>query len=465
MGNFNDFANALKTEPPQFTAPFSYFINTPRQEISHSLYKLKSSAYVGQQEFHALYALQVNERTEFDIRRGMANEIPSLDLKLYSHSFDLSWNYLPRADITSTIGVQLFAQDNDILPGTGTLPFVPNYNSVNAGLYSIHRLDKDQFIYELGMRYDFNQIEVRGRDSFNEIFRDSERRNNATFNLGLLYKMTPKMTFRTNIGSAWRPPKVGELFSFGKHQFVFEYGIWRYAINNSGNISTDQVQNNETKPIKSERGVKWIGAFEIKKPSLLLDFVLYANFINNFFYTRLYGITNDIRGTFPAYIYQQTTALLYGADMDLSYRHDTNWSSEFKIAYLYARDLENTQYFLEMPPFRADYNLSFNHSNLKLNMYLEFVAHQNNSPPVVEPDQLLKEADNIDRSRNFDFIAPPSGYFLLDLGAEYRIKRFTFYVKAQNVLNTSYRQYTDRLRYFADDIGRNIHLSLKYNIL
>ena len=98
-------------------------------------------------------------------------------------------------------------------------------------------------------------------------------------------------------------------------------------------------------------------------------------------------------------------------------------------------------------------------------MYLEFVAHQNNSPPVVEPDQLLKEADNIDRSRNFDFIAPPLGYFLLDLGAEYRIKRFTFYVKAQNVLNTSYRQYTDRLRYFADDIGRNIHLSLKYNIL
>jgi iron complex outermembrane receptor protein len=32
-----------------------------------------------------------------------------------------------------------------------------------------------------------------------------------------------------------------------------------------------------------------------------------------------------------------------------------------------------------------------------------------------------------------------------------------------NLLNTSYRNYLNRLRYYADDVGRNITLQLKYN--
>ncbi|KKM72261.1 hypothetical protein LCGC14_1422330, partial [marine sediment metagenome] len=32
-----------------------------------------------------------------------------------------------------------------------------------------------------------------------------------------------------------------------------------------------------------------------------------------------------------------------------------------------------------------------------------------------------------------------------------------------NILNTSYRNYLNRLRYYADDLGRNFTLSLKLN--
>ena len=33
----------------------------------------------------------------------------------------------------------------------------------------------------------------------------------------------------------------------------------------------------------------------------------------------------------------------------------------------------------------------------------------------------------------------------------------------ENLFNTSYREYLNRLRYFADDIGRNITLQIKIN--
>jgi iron complex outermembrane receptor protein len=34
--------------------------------------------------------------------------------------------------------------------------------------------------------------------------------------------------------------------------------------------------------------------------------------------------------------------------------------------------------------------------------------------------------------------------------------------KISNLLNTSYRNYLNRLRYFSDDLGRNFSLSMSY---
>ena len=40
--------------------------------------------------------------------------------------------------------------------------------------------------------------------------------------------------------------------------------------------------------------------------------------------------------------------------------------------------------------------------------------------------------------------------------------RCDFRLAGDNLLNTKYREYTNRFKYFADDIGRNISLSFKY---
>ena len=52
----------------------------------------------------------------------------------------------------------------------------------------------------------------------------------------------------------------------------------------------------------------------------------------------------------------------------------------------------------------------------------------------------------------------------LVMGAKYEKKdlHLAYQVAIDNVMNARYRDYLNRLRYFADDTGRNIRLSIKY---
>ncbi len=65
-----------------------------------------------------------------------------------------------------------------------------------------------------------------------------------------------------------------------------------------------------------------------------------------------------------------------------------------------------------------------------------------------------------------DFALPPDAYFLL--GAEARTEtnlgknKLGLSLSADNLLNTVYRDYLNRQRYFADDLGINIQLRIGY---
>jgi iron complex outermembrane receptor protein len=64
-----------------------------------------------------------------------------------------------------------------------------------------------------------------------------------------------------------------------------------------------------------------------------------------------------------------------------------------------------------------------------------------------------------------DYKAPPPGYTLLhaDVSASFRLGKLpaTVGLSGRNLLNRSYRDYLNNLRYFTDELGRNIGLRLK----
>ena len=67
----NDIINAINNEIPGTINEFSYDINIPKQKISHNLLKIKAFKNFNFGKLSMQYDYQVNDRKEFDIRRGL----------------------------------------------------------------------------------------------------------------------------------------------------------------------------------------------------------------------------------------------------------------------------------------------------------------------------------------------------------------------------------------------------------
>ncbi|MEQ8627849.1 TonB-dependent receptor [Ekhidna sp.] len=464
-GNLTDLANAIGADVPNETKDFSYDINNPRQETVHDLFKIKTAIFLGEQQFDLQYAFQKNERREFDIRRGTNNDRPAINLKLNTHTVDFDWDHPSSGNWAGTVGLQFFTQNNDNIPGTNTIPFVPNYNNTSIGLFGIESYSTNRTTYEAGLRFDFLNMNVRGRDSSNDIYRDDLNFQNFTFTAGVIHDFSDQISIRSNIGTAWRAPNINELYSFGKHQNIIEFGLWRYEIfiaNDS--ISTSGVLTQDDKEVKSERGIKWISTLDIHGDAFRVEITPYANWIQNYFFLRPYGLTNTVRGTFPYFIHDQTDAFYAGLDVDISKEWTDAFSGELKVSYVYARDISNDQPFIGIPPLNVQASLTRKIKNVTLTLYPSWTARQTHQPTVI-PAEAFAGSEEIlfDRTGTFDFLTSPEAFFLINASLKYERDNLTARIAGENLLNTSYRRYTDQSRYFADDLGINFKLFLSYS--
>lgn len=463
-GNLIDLSQAMRAKIPNETKPFSYNINNPKQETTHDLIRLKSALFLGKQQFDLQYAYQRNIRQEYDIRRGTNNERPAIDLQLSSHAFDIDWDHPSNGIWAGTYGLQILLQDNNNIAGTNTIPFVPNYNNNTIGIYGIESFTRQNTTLEAGIRFDLMNLNVRGRDSRNRIYRDDLNYKNFSFTLGAIKQLNSTTTIRTNIGTAWRAPNVNELYSFGKHQSIFEYGLWRYQIYpENDSISTLGVQSNAQKEVKSERGIKWITTLNFKKNNFEAEMTPYANWIQNYFFIRPHGLTKNVRGTFPYFIHEQTDAFYSGVDLDVRHSWGQLFDGELKFSYVYAIDTRKNQAFTGIPPWNIQYTIERKLGDFTIQIKPEWEAKQDHEPPVIAPEAFsVANKPSIDRSGTFDFLPAPNAFFLLNASIGYEKKSLSIKLKGDNILNTSYRKYTDLLRYFADDRGLNLSIFISY---
>jgi iron complex outermembrane receptor protein len=89
-------------------------------------------------------------------------------------------------------------------------------------------------------------------------------------------------------------------------------------------------------------------------------------------------------------------------------------------------------------------------NELKMGVEASYTAMQNNVP--------IEE----------DFLLPPDDYFLINASLRIKFKRKTnqdldVSLRMENVFNTTYRDYLNRMRYFANEMGRNITFNIKTN--
>ena len=472
-GNLEDLVTAIEAESPLLTRPFSYVINNPRQSVQHDMLKLEGHWNNERQAVEVQYALQNNQRQEFDVRRGTNNQRPNIDLQLLTHSVDAVWQHPAGQQWEGSVGAQGLLQVNRNLPGTNTVPFVPNFTTQRVGVYVIEALVAGADRLEVGARYDYQAMNIRGRQPDNEIYRTNLVYHNVTATLGWVRDLDEQQRLRTNVGLAWRPPNVSELYSFGRHQASIEYGLWRYRQTETGRFDTNVILDESDRAVPAEQGLKWISTYEVTRSRWQGELTAYVNYIRNFLYTQPAGITQTVRGAFPYFLYRQDDALLVGVDASAMFSHTDRLTSTLRASYLWARNLATDEPFVGTPPADLRYRLEQRLPRWGVldawswNVALHYTFRQWQAPRTVTLPELLRagqtdEAVFATDGSAFDILPPPPGYLLLNAAWTGQINHFQLGVQVRNALNQRYRRYTDRLRYFADEVGRNVVVSVKY---
>lgn len=467
----DDLFAAMERSVPAYTANFSYTLSEPRQEVSHNLLKLNGHLLTEGGEWRWQYGFQNNNRKEFDLRIGGLSGIPAIDLQLNTHSIDTEWETKHSDKRTITVGVNGTYQHNKNIPGTRRIPFIPNFTSLSSGLFGIAKFFFNTWTLDLGTRYDFRHYEAKGFDFKNSFYSTSFDFSNVNATAGATRSLGKAQTLKLNLSTAWRPPHVAELYSLGKHQSAaaIEYGLML-------NDTTNEVMDINQVNFKTEQALKLVASWQFRNEKLQVEVGPYANYIFNYIYLRAGGITQNVRGVYPYFRNDQTDALFLGADLSATWLLHPYLRISPQVSLLRVRDERHNDYFLFIPSGRYEVSVRYEKPFfLKLNnFYIEsetkYVARQTMAPRVITARDIdeAKEA-NIDPfegdNRNFDFLPPPPGYWLWNLSMGISLKprnvQYDFRVASDNTLNKRYREYTNRFRYYANDLGRNILFSFK----
>ena len=464
-------SRAISSDIPLFIRPFSFDINEPNQLVKHHLTKANINWWYKENEKVSLIVgRQLNKRKEFDVRRNA--ERPVIDLDLISTDLMLEWDHSLFSNSDGLIGFHYFNQNNDNNPGTSTTPFIPNYNTNRYSFFIVESLNLGKNFFEFGGRIDNEDYNVRGRETSQNIFRDEHSLTNGTFSLGYENKVSDNFSFRSNLGSAWRTPNMAELYSYGSHGFRSSFGLLRYYYNDDNNIRTDKVAIMSESLIPSEKALKFINEFDFTSKKNKIKLTLFSNYILNYVFEKPIGLYGTIRGPMPYFIFDQSDVLFLGSDLTIKKEFSQKFNSSITFNYLWSKNLEKNGKLINQPPIKIENILKLKTKNFwkitfsEISLSPSFTFNQFQAPITISPEDLIFGVVNITPdSEIFDFKEAPAGYFLLDFSWQFEIKNFSTSFRIHNLLNKSYRNYLNSMRYFADEMGRNfiINLSYKFN--
>jgi iron complex outermembrane receptor protein len=472
LGNAEDQFLALNSPQPLVINDFSYSIDNPKQNVSHHLAKarvFKRLSNFGKVELQ--YDFQFNNRLEFDVRRGGRGDIPSVDLELTTHTLAADFSYDARMDFKANGGLMLRYQNNYANPDTGVRRLIPDYDKYDAAMYALGKYYiGEDWVLEAGMRYDFNHLDAKKfyRKSlweareYNILYPEFEVRevgaqilanpvfdyHNFSGTLGAAYSFGEYYEFMANYSLATRAPNPSELFSEGLHHSAarIELGDLRFNQEVAHKVSLSLSRNTER------------FQFTVNP---------YINSISNFIYIEPVGAEQTIRGSFQVWEFKQTDALLMGFDFDSNVKLNSQFDLITKFAFVKGYDQNTDEPLIMMPPANLSNTLQYKNEtlkNLRIGLESNYVFRQNEFPDT-NPELFLPISESVEI---IDLSTPPPAYHLMHLNADADFKAFgnstlSVGLTVNNLFNTAYRDYLNRLRFYADDLGRNIVLRLKIN--
>ena len=162
--------------------------------------------------------------------------------------------------------------------------------------------------------------------------------------------------------------------------------------------------------------------------------------------------TLTIRGAFPTFKFEQLPAQLYGANAQVSYAvtERIKWNSVFSSVRGY--NTLNNLFLLGLPSDRLFNEVTYSIKKTKCKNYYAAITHT-----WVDKQSRVNYAA--------DYSAPPSAYNLVgcNITANLTLKnnnKLSLLLTANNLFNTVYKDYMNRFKYYANDIGRNVNATV-----
>jgi iron complex outermembrane receptor protein len=416
------------------------------------------------------YDYQKNKRLEFDIRRGSDRGNASLDIELFTHTLMLDLDAKATDKSNLKIGV-MGSYQNNVALNTGVRRLIPDYDKYDFGAYLIGDYrSSDQWLFEIGARFDYTQMNVfkfyrtsfwesRNYDQLfaelvveeygNQVLTNPKLNfHNGSGTFGIVHNLDEKYKLFFNYSLTSRIPNPSELFSEGLHHSASRIELGDLTFN-------------------PEIGQKLSFTLERREERFSFSINPYLNNILDFIVIEPITTNSTIRGTFQVWEYRQTNAQLLGVDFDASYVFNKTLQFNHQASIVKGFDKIQEEALINMPPVNTTNEIVYYSSkinNLRLALQSEYVFRQNEFPntdfEIYIPETETQEIVEVS--------SPPPAYHLLNFNSSIDFnfsEKSTLTVGFQitNMLNVSYRNYLNRMRFFAHDLGRNVSVNIKLN--
>lgn len=470
IGNVGDLLIAIENKDPGVINPFSYDINYPKQSNTHYTTSIDFSKYYDlNKKLSFKYSWQKNNRKEFDVRIGSVKNTAALNLNLDTHNLNTNYEW-KNSFAQFSSGLFFEIQNNYSTPGTGVKRLIPDYLKTKFGSYLTGKIENNEINFGFGLRYEYNSNDVHkyyrntrweaenyenvlGPYVVDEILSQKLIKkvfvfNTLSINTGVLFKLSENKDLNVQYNYIERAPDIAEMFSDGLHHSLasFEYG---------------------NPFLKKEKTHKIIINFKKKNGVFKYNLGPFITSGKNYIIIEPSDFEQTIRGAFPVWEYSPYNVFFKGVDLDFSY--DLNDYIQFKhnSSYVQGINADNNAALVGIPPLILNNQLSFYFANWKklfVSLSSKNVFQQKLFPNNNTVTSVFEGGKRVDKI--VDISTPPIGYH--DLGVNfkfgpYKMKSYKMNVSLifDNVLNNRYRNYLNRLRFYSDEVGRNVMLQIK----
>lgn len=421
---------------PAEVYPYSRHINYPFQQIVHHTAIGKVYFDAGKYgNFFWQTAFQADDRQENRIRRMNLSYIPAVSMYLTSFQNQLKWNLAYNKWNTEAGATYLHIRNRN-QTGTGVVPLIPNYTEYDLGIYAIQKYRNGNWTAEAGIRFDNQETRASGYDYTGKLYGGHHVFSNFSYNLGTSYRFNEQLKLTSNLGLAWRAPHVHELYSNGN-----ELGSGMFVMGDS--------------TMHSEQSTKWVTSLSYRSAFAEVRVDAYLQWINGYIYDEpLKGrYVTVISGSYPLFQYKQTDAFFRGIDFDVRLRPIQHVEYHLLSGLIWANEKQTGNYLPYIPSARFDHDLTWEDIRVgKGNAWLQ-LKHR-----LVLKQTRFNPANDL-----IDFTPPTYNLFGLEAGIDWPLgerNKLRMLLSADNLFNKEYKEYTNRSRYYAHDMGRDIRFSI-----